>query len=624
MCGICGYINFREDRCDESVILNMIGSLHHRGPDSSGKYLDAGGRIGLGHTRLSIIDISDNGSQPMHYQNLVIVFNGEIYNYKEIKQELVTKGHSFNSDSDTEVILHSFHEWGADCVKRFIGIFAFVIYDKKKQSIYLFRDRAGVKPLFYYTDENVIIFASELKAFHKHPLFKKEVDQHALALFIQYGYIPTPYCIFKNAHKLLQGSYLKVDLSNGVFEETTYWDLKHFYDQPKLDIGYEDARKEVENLLLSSFNYRMVSDVPVGVFLSAGFDSTCVTALLQKDRTERLKTFTIGFDNGNNEAPLAREIASFLGTDHTEYYCNEQDALEIVKDLPYYYDEPFADSSSIPTILVSRIARKDVTVALSADGGDEIFAGYNSYDNLLKAYNTISKIPEILYKPSSEIFHQFARFCLSPEKQRRFEVLSQVLKTPGDLTEAIMRTRSKIVPTLKNKLLIYPYKAYPTVLDVDMDNMDQLSKVLYADYVQYMQDDILVKVDRATMSVSLEGRDPFLDQRIIEFTSRLPSEYKYHNGEKKYILKDIVYQYVPKALLNKPKTGFSVPLNRWLSKELKCYTDEYLSKEKISNSSFFNYSAVYELKEMFAKYPQYYSTWIWRILQYQMWFDMWM
>ena len=354
MCGICGYVNLSKSQHDATVLHNMVKTLHHRGPDSQGYFEDKKHQVFLGHARLSIIDISDNGRQPMFLDNLTIVLNGEVYNYSEIKKELVEKGHTFKSSSDTEVVLHAFKEWGAACVNKFIGMFAFAIYDSEKQTITIFRDRAGVKPLYYYFDQQAFMFGSELKAFHQNPLFHKELDFDALGLYMKFGYIPTPHCVFKNTHKLIQGSYLVFDIYSASINIQKYWDLKEFYLKPKLRISYEDALEETERLLTSAFNYRMVSDVPVGVFLSAGFDSTCVAALLQKGMTDKLITFTIGFENGNNEAPMAKEIANYLGTDHSEHYCSETDALNIVKDLPYYYDEPFADSSAIPTTLVSK------------------------------------------------------------------------------------------------------------------------------------------------------------------------------------------------------------------------------------------------------------------------------
>lgn len=348
------FINFKTN--SNIVVLDkMVSTLHHRGPDDRGgevfNYNEA--MIGLGHTRLSIMDLSPAGHQPMHFEHLSIVFNGEIYNFKEIKNELFTLGHQFKSESDTEVILHAFLEWGKTCVSKFNGMFVFVIFNKLSLEVTIIRDRAGVKPLFYYWKDGLFLFASELKAFHQHPRFEKKINENALHQYMDFGYVPTPYCIFENCGKLEPGHILTFSTSKKSFEITKYWDVNDFYRLPKLNISYNEAKEEVEKILLSAFEYRMVADVPVGVFLSGGYDSTAVAAMLQSSRSEKLRTFTIGFEEGNNESPFAKEIANFIGTDHNEFYCTTKEAQEIIPSLPFFYDEPFADSSAIPTILVS-------------------------------------------------------------------------------------------------------------------------------------------------------------------------------------------------------------------------------------------------------------------------------
>ncbi len=625
MCGICGYINLRKDRLDSSVLLNMVRTMHHRGPDSQGYFEDQENQVFLGHARLSIIDISDSGKQPMYLDNLTIVLNGEVYNYREIKEELVSKGHSFKSSSDTEVVLHAYQEWGADCVRRFIGMYAFAIYNSDTQLITLFRDRAGVKPLYYYYDDQAFIFGSELKVFHQNPLFKKELDFDALGLYMKFGYIPTPYCVFKNTHKLVQGSYLVFDVKKASYEIHQYWDLKSFYLKPKLNIPYEEALEETERIMTSAFQYRMVADVPVGVFLSAGFDSTCVAALLQKGMTDKLRTFTIGFESGNNEAPMAKEIAHCLGTDHTEHYCSEEDALKIVKDLPYYYDEPFADSSAIPTTLVSKMARQQVKVALSADGGDEIFAGYNTYASFLKNYGLINKIPKPARKPIGNFVDIVNNIVFDPKSHRRLVVLKDVLFSNQTLSTALSESILTNGFSIYNgKELTKEYDYLPSVYYEPNEDMTVLSKLLYSDYIQYMQDDILVKVDRASMTSSLEGRNPLLDSRIVEFVAQLPDEYKYYNGLRKRILKDIVYKHIPRELVDKPKTGFSVPLTFWLNNGLKEYVNHYLSDNVILNYHLLNIKYVQEVNERFKKHPAIAENDMWKFLQLQMWYEKWM
>ena len=625
MCGICGYINLSKGRLDASILHNMVNTMHHRGPDSQGYFEDQENQVFMGHARLSIIDISDSGKQPMYLGNLTIVLNGEVYNYREIKEELVSKGHSFKSSSDTEVVLHAYQEWGSDCVSRFIGMYAFAIYNSDTQKITLFRDRAGVKPLYYYDDGQAFIFGSELKVFHQNPLFKKELDFDALGLYMKFGYIPTPYCVFKNTHKLVQGSYLVFDIKKASYEIHQYWDLKSFYLKPKLNISYEEALEETERIMTSAFQYRMVADVPVGVFLSAGFDSTCVAALLQKGITDKLRTFTIGFESGNNEAPMAKEIAHYLGTDHSEHYCSEEDALKIVNDLPYYYDEPFADSSAIPTTLVSQIAREQVKVALSADGGDEIFAGYNSYDYFLRVGRLTKLLPQIFKRPAGHMFRTASCLITNPKTKKRARIVSDVLMTDKDISLAFPEALiSNAFNHTKKNFFIKDTRDLPSVYSDTNGEMTLISRLLYADYIQYMQDDILVKVDRASMSISLEGRNPILDHRIVEFAAQLPDEYKYYNGVKKRILKDVVYKYVPRNLMDKPKTGFSVPLERWLDDALRECVDYFLAEEQIKRNEIFNQDFV---KEILNAYRGRYKTLapdVWKILQLQMWCELWM
>lgn len=400
MCGIAGFIDFNK-KSTEDNIKSMIQPLNHRGPDGDGTLLipSTDAVIGFGHKRLSIIDLTETGKQPMSFGKLHLTFNGEIYNYKEIKIELIDLGHSFVGESDTEMILHAYDQWGTDAVHKFIGMYAIVIFDEQKNEVICFRDRAGVKPFFYYWQNDVFLFASELKSFHEHPDFKKEIDLDAVAAFMQYGNVPTPHCIFKHCAKIQPGHSLKIDLTSKKIKEDQYWNVYDFYNKPKLDLSYEEAKGQTKDILRSAFNYRMVADVPVGVFLSGGYDSTCVTSILQSESTSKLKTFTIGVpDLGLNEAPYAKDIANHLGTDHTEINCTQDEAINMIKDLPFYYDEPFADSSAIPTTLVSKAARKDVTVALSADGGDEIFAGYNRYDYMLRYGKKLNSIPGFIRK----------------------------------------------------------------------------------------------------------------------------------------------------------------------------------------------------------------------------------
>ena len=392
MCGIVGFIDFNKSS-ENLDIQNMTGSLFHRGPDDYGtKFVTTKSCcIGLGHRRLSILDLSDLGHQPMYFENLEIVYNGEVYNFKEIRSELSGFGYDFVSDSDTEVLLKSYHKWGSEFVSKLNGMFAIVIHDKEHQTLTLLRDRAGVKPLYYYYENGLFLFGSEIKAFHEHPKFIKKVNSGSVKEFLKYGYVPEPNSIFQNTYKLGAGQTLTFDLQTGDMKKEVYWRVSDIYKRPKLTCSEAEALEVLEKLMRDSFNYRMVSDVPVGIFLSGGYDSSIVTALIQAASENRVNTFTIGFDSKeHNEAHFAKEIADYLGTNHQELYCTQEEALSIIPRLSEIYDEPFGDPSAIPTVLVSEMAKKDVTVCLSADGGDEVFIGYNKYDLCVKYFHFIN------------------------------------------------------------------------------------------------------------------------------------------------------------------------------------------------------------------------------------------
>ncbi len=629
MCGICGFIDYK-NFSDISILNKMVTSLHHRGPNDKGSIIYSLGQtnIGLGHTRLSILDLSMAGHQPMIFNHLTIVFNGEIYNFKEIKIELIKKGHKFISETDTEVILHSYLEWGNLCASKFIGMFVFVIYDRNTNKISLFRDRAGVKPLFYYWKDDLFMFASELKVLHEHPNFQKKINEKAVFQYMDFGYIPSPNCIFENCRKLEPGHIFIFDISNKSFKIEKYWDVDDYYRLPKLDISYIDAKYELEKLLTSAFEYRMVSDVPVGVFLSGGYDSTAVTALLQCHKTEKLKTFTIGFEEGNNEAPYAKNIAKHLGTDHTEFYCTTNDAQQIIPSLPYYFDEPFADSSAIPTILVSKLAKEKVTVALSADAGDEIFAGYSTYKSFLNDLSRINIIPNNFKNEFLFLINQFKKII--PKQNHlnyKLDVLSKILEVDNKyLPQTLLKNYPfvKLSSQIQNLLFINKPIYSTTSYDKDFDGFnDKLSIALAVDYTMYLQNDILTKVDRATMSVSLEGREPYLDHRIIEYVAQLPNEYKY-GFTQKMILKDIVHKYVPQELLDRPKAGFSLPINNWLKDDLFFLINDNLNKTVLKETGFFDQDFVSILVNKFLNNKLYNVDIIWKLIQFQIWYKKWM
>jgi asparagine synthase (glutamine-hydrolysing) len=633
MCGIVGFIDFNMNSSRDTLAL-MTDVIAHRGPDGQGLnyYQTNKAQVGLGHRRLSIIDLSTSANQPMHFDGLDIIFNGEIYNYDEIRNQLIERGHRFITHSDTEVILHSWREWGPDAIKHWHGMFAITLIDERENEVICIRDRAGVKPFYYYWKDDLFVFGSELKSLVKHPRFNKEINKEAVASFLQYGYVSHPHCIYCNTYKLQPGSMLRLQLDTKEISTIQYWNVYDYYNKPKLDIELPEAIDETERILQKAFQYRMVADVPVGVFLSGGYDSSCVTALLQKNSIEKIKTFTIGTtDIKLNEAHYAKQIAHHLGTDHTEYYCTSKEALEIIPDLSFYYDEPFADSSAIPTILVSKLARKKVTVALSADAGDEIFAGYNRYGYINQYSKKIEAIPKkarqlmvaVMDSISSD---QVPYFRNQRNFHSRYEKLKNLLNDPS--TSELLKNLGHVFTTKEiNQLFIASVNELPTAhnsTELQEGFFDSLSYMMAIDYQTYMVDDILQKVDRATMSVSLEGREPFLDQNIIEWAAQLPSGYKYYKGQKKYILKQIVHKYIPKEQMERPKMGFAIPVESWLSKELKDLVYENLNETSIKKHGLFQYSQVQQLlKEFYGGRTEKYLK-IWHLLIFQLWYKQWM
>jgi asparagine synthase (glutamine-hydrolysing) len=631
MCGIAGFCDFSKKSTKKNLI-NMTDVLYHRGPDDSGyKFFEESyASMGLGHRRLSILDLSTHGHQPMNFEHLDIIYNGEVYNFKEIRKELIELGYSFHSDSDTEVILKSYHKWGITAVDKFNGMFAISIYDKSVNKLVFIRDRSGIKPFYYYKKDDLILFSSELKSFHQHPYFMKEINKDSLSLYLQFGYIPEPHSIFKNTYKLKAGHYIEIDLKNRSFKEKKYWDVIDFYNKPKLDISENEAMKETEKLLKSSFEYRMVSDVPVGVFLSGGYDSSVVTAILQSQRKEKLNTFTIGFrEKGFDEAPYAKEVAKYLGTNHTEYYCTQKDALEIIPKLCEIYDEPFGDSSAIPTTLVSKLAKKDVSVSLSADGGDEIFAGYSNYTTTLNYFNKFSSIPNsVKYGLSLTMDKINPNYIPILNKtynfSTRYEKINSILKSKNSI-EAMKYTSEYFTLKERKAILKTSFTNLETNFDSKVsDTNDDINKMLAIDYKTYMIDDILTKVDRATMSVSLEGREPLLDYRLIEFVSQLPSDIKIKNGDKKWLLKQITHKYLPKEMMNRPKKGFGVPLTEWFRDELKDYFMIYLDEDRIKKEGLFNPKEVVRLRDSYLNGNKENVQKLWFLLMFEMWHERWM
>jgi len=637
MCGITGFIDHR-GRSSETVLKAMTDAMVLRGPDDAGTYFEdnAAVQVGLGHRRLSILDLSPLGHQPMSYAHLHLVYNGEVYNFEQIKAELEGLGYTFASHSDTEVILKAFHAWGMACVSRFRGMFAFVIYDTEAQKLYMFRDRAGVKPFYYYAAEGLFLFASELKAFHEHPCFTKTIDKAVLPAYMRFGYIPAPHTIFEDTYKLKAGHFLEFDLQSGDYRVRQYWDVNEFYRDEKLAHSEEEVLQRLEKELKEAFALRMVSDVPVGVFLSGGIDSSLVTALLQQGAAEPLKTFTIGFDEpGYDEAEHAKAIAGYLGTDHTEYYCTKADALEVIPELPKIYDEPFGDSSAIATILVSKLAKEKVSVVLSGDGGDEVFCGYSKYFALNKTMKFLAPgLRKSVLRGTVNLLDEETVLKLNgwlPKSKRQTNIRDKFQKfrralNAGSLGEMFIEA-SSYVDGDAIRMYLDTQARLPDGTNFGhfktLEGIAPLERMMAVDYQTFMVDDVLTKVDRATMSVSLEGREPLLDHKITEFMARVPAELKYKEGTGKYLLKKVLYNHVPKRFYERPKSGFQVPLFEWLKSDLRPLLDHYLSDERLAAGGIFDAGCVRQTLKRYDEGEYININEIWFILMFEMWREAW-
>ncbi len=626
MCGFTGYID-KKGVFGEDILRSMTDSLVHRGPDDAGyELLKADfGVVALGFRRLSILDLSEAGHQPMfnHDRTISIMLNGEIYNFQELKQELISSGVVFKSTSDTEVVLKGYELKGIDFIHSLIGMYAITILDIPKKKLYLIRDRAGVKPLFYASYDGNIIWGSELKALRNHPAFKHATDVNALALYFQNGNIPAPYTIYKDCFKVESGHYLQFDLANNQFKSVKYWDVNDYYNQPNNTVSYEEAKQHTEELMTSAFKYRMIADVPVGVFLSGGYDSTAVAALLAKSYG-KINTFTIGFEEASyNEANYAEAVAKEIGTNHFTEICTIDEAKNIIPELPHIFDEPFGDSSAIPTTLVSRIAKKHVTVALSADAGDELFAGYPRHlkaESYLKKWSNKSGIVKALIP-----FLNAINLSKNLTNANRIEKLIEFLnaKTNVEAFDSINKTFTAGEARL---LLNANFKELNTVFNSGekfSSKVSPLNQVLAVEYQTYLVDDILQKVDRATMSASLEGREPFLDHRLIEYVATLPADFKLHNGVGKRILKDIVHQYVPKSLMERPKMGFGVPVSKWMQNDLKPLLMEVMGDEALKENHLLNTNTIRRLRDDYLNNKVHDFERLWFVFTYLQWFKKW-
>jgi asparagine synthase (glutamine-hydrolysing) len=593
MCGIAGFITssgFSKDELENRVML-MNKTMMYRGPDDEGAWVDEKAGLALAQGRLSIQDLSEAGHQPMHSSNdrWVIVYNGETYSNKEITPQLEAKGIKFRGHSDTEVMLEAFDAWGVEkATEQFIGMFAFALWDKKEQILYLVRDRLGIKPLYWFCDKGTLAFASELKALRAYPDFSFGMDQQALAAYLRYGYVPAPYSIHKDVHKLLPGTILSFKLGEQP-KVHTYWSLKNVIQQAKRETS-EGSIEELHELLKDAVGRRMIADVPYGAFLSGGIDSSLVVALMQAQSTKPVKTFTIGFtEHDFNEAPFAKAIAQHLGTEHTELYITPTEAQNVIPKLPSMYDEPFADVSQIPTFLVSQLARQHVTVALSGDGGDELFAGYNRYVLGEKLWKQCQRLParNALGHVLSHVPHGVwkALEALLPKRYKNLRPADRVArlthmlksKTPQELYSCLIS--QWLDP---NALLRADLEPELTSFQESMFLPNFVEKMQYIDAMTYLPDDILVKVDRASMAVSLEARVPLLDHRVVAWAWQQPITSKIQGHQGKLQLREVLKKYVPTELFERPKMGFGVPIDSWLRGDLRDWAEDLLDVNSLS------------------------------------------
>jgi len=621
MCGIVGKYNFQTNEpVSESLIKAMCDKIVYRGPDDGGVYTD--GNIGLGHRRLSILDLSELGHQPMSSPdaNIWITFNGEIYNFQPLRQDLISKGYSFKSNCDTEVIIALYQEYGKACLKYLRGMFAFAIWDKKNSSLFLARDRIGKKPLFYYHDGKTFIFASEIKAILEDPLVKREIAYEALCDYFKYLYVPDPKTIYKNIFKLEPG-YCMTCSKSGIRKEE-YWDVS-FAEKSRGSL--RDISEQLLHILDESVRLRMISDVPLGAFLSGGIDSGGVVALMAKQQSNPVTTCSIGFDAADyDEIRFARTVAEKFKTDHHEFTV-KQKAAEILSDLAYYFDEPFADQSAVPTYYVSKLARQKVTVALSGDGGDENFAGYEKY-YLDDIENRIRNcIPDLIRK---SLFPTFSRVLANAEYPvlRRGATLLNTLGFESDYGFYLTNTEfpAPVWNCLANDETLKKIGDYDPFSvtryyyhKADTDN--HLSRILYTDLKTYLTG-ILVKVDRMSMAHSLEVRSPILDQEVIEFAAGIPAALKYRRGEKKYILKQCFQQILPKEVIHRKKMGFCAPIADWFRGELKDLTKDYFFYKNRGLKHFFNPDALKNLWDQHQSGKRNHASALWTLLMFELWY----
>jgi len=637
MCGIAGFLcspTGGEPEPMGSVVQAMTDRLRHRGPDDEGTWLDPEAGIALGHRRLSIVDLSPAGHQPMTSADgrFVITFNGEIYNFREMCVELEACGVRFRGHSDTEVMLESFARYGvAATLQRLIGMFSMALWDRRERTLTLVRDRLGIKPLYWRYDGGLFIFGSELKALRAHPGWAPEIDRGAVAAFLRHNHVPAPHSIYRGVQKLEPGCMLTLAWRKEP-QIVRYWDARAVGRSAlPLALPENELIEQFEALLTDAVGRRMIADVPVGAFLSGGVDSSTIAALMKAANAGPVKTFTIGFDiPGFDEAVHAKAVAQHLGTEHTELTCSAQEALDIVPRLPEWYDEPFADSSQIPTYLISALTRRHVTVALSGDGGDELFGGYNRHLLTQRYWRALSRLPQPIRTVLSR-----ALMAVKPEQWSSIAGLLPRRLRPTQVGDKLHKLAS-VLPmndfgALYNRLVSHcepdellmtgmpEPKGLPWDASLGRDFPDPLNRMRYLDLATYLPDDILTKVDRASMAVGLEARVPLLDHRVVEFAWRLQPNVLIRNASTKWILRQILYKHVPRDIVERPKMGFGVPLAAWLRGPLRDWAESLLDEKRLKDGAILNPRAIRALWQEHLMGRRNGAHLLWNVLMLEAW-----
>jgi len=641
MCGVTGIWDVNANRDElHRLVERMAEQLKHRGPNDAGTWVDADAGVGLGHRRLSIIDLSQAGHQPMVSKSgrYVLAYNGEVYNFRELRKELPVASQDFSGDSDTEILLAAIEAWGVErAIERFIGMFAFALWDRRERELVLVRDRLGIKPMYWSLIGGRLIFGSELKAMRAYGPWSPQINRDALAAFMRWNYVPAPHSIYSNVYKLAPGTLLRMR-QGGEPDVRQWWNIHEVAHRAQSEPLALDDREAVDMLeaeLGDAVDRRLVSDVPLGAFLSGGLDSSIVVALMQSRRHEPVKTFTIGFNDPNfDEAVHARAIAEHLGTEHTELYVDPDDARDVIPRLPLIYDEPFADSSQLPTFLVSEMTRKHVTVTLSGDGGDELFAGYARYHQAAAIWRQAGWIPSSLRRAGGRVIEAVpsvawqAAACLLPTNRRPDRIAERARKlgtylAQGDADAIYRRQHTHWVEP--DTVVIDGHDRPGSLIESDLQDAfpDFVERMQLYDTATYLPDDILTKVDRASMAVNLEVRVPMLDHRVVRLAWSLPRHLRHRGRENKWLLRQVLSRHVPQHLFDRPKKGFSVPIARWLRGSLRDWAEHLLDENRLEQDGYFEPRPIRKAWEDFLAGRSAAQEPIWGVLMFQAWLDEW-